>query len=175
MTATLTAALKEAYASAAAGPVVLHTIELWHPSWSEPIRLVADFSDVVATLESAAPTNPGEAVTFTACPFRFTLPQIGEGRQELSLQVDNVAQLLMPLIEAADLTSTTPIRAMYRPYLSTDTSAPHMSPVLSLDVVRISADAMQVTLVCAHADFLNRKFPRNIYTVEKFPGVAPRV
>jgi hypothetical protein len=173
--ATITEALAEAYASAPPSAVVLHTMELWHPSWPAAIRLVADFADLTATLESDAPVDAGTSVLFTGCPFRFTLPQVGQGRQELSIQFDNVAQLLMPLIEAADLTSATPIRATYRPYLVSDTSAPQMTPVLGLDVVRISADAMQVTAVCAHADYLNRRFPRNIYTVEEFPGIAPRV
>jgi hypothetical protein len=150
-------------------------MELWHPSWAAAIRLVADFADLTATLEDDAPVDTGAAVLFTACPFRFTLPQVGEGRQELQIQIDNVAQLLMPLLEAADLASETPIKATYRPYLSTDTTAPQMSPVLTLDVTRISADAMQVTCTCAHADFLNRRFPRRIYTVEEFPGLAPRV
>ncbi len=173
--ATLTEALAEAYASAPPAVVVLHTVELWHPSWTEAIRLVADFADLTATLEDDAPANAGEAVLFTACPFRFTLPQVGEGRQELSIQIDNVSQLLMPLLEGADLASTTPIRATYRPYLSTDTTAPQMVPPLTLDVVRVTADAMQVTCICAHADFLNRRFPRRLYTVEEFPGLAPRV
>jgi hypothetical protein len=172
---TLSEALAEAYASAPPTVVVLHTLELWHPTWAAAIRLVQDFANLTATLEDDAPVNAGEAVLFTGCPFRFALPQVGEGRQELSIQIDNVAQLLMPLLEAADLTSTDAIKATYRPYLSTDTSAPHMAPVLTLDVVRVSADTMQVTCVCAHADFLNRRFPRRIYTVEEFPGIAPRV
>ncbi len=173
--ATLTEALAEAYASAPPTVVILHTMELWHPTWADPIRLVADFADLTATLEDEAPVDAGDAVLFTACPFRFTLPQVGEGRQELQIQIDNVAQLLMPLLEAADLASETPIKATYRPYLSTDTTAPQMTPPLTLDVTRISADAMQVTCMCAHADFLNRRFPRRIYTVEEFPGLAPRV
>lgn len=173
--ATLSEALAEAYASASPEVVVLHTLELWHPSWDAAVRLVQDFANLAATLEGDAPVDAGEEVVFTACPFSFTLPQVGEGRQELSIQIDNVSRELMPLIEAADLTSSTPIRATYRPYLSTDTSAPHMSPVLTLDVVRISANAMQVTCSCAHADYLNRRFPRRIYTVEEFPGIAPRV
>lgn len=173
--ATITDALAEAYASAHPAVVVLHTLELWHPSWAAPIRLVADFANLTATLEAAAPVNPGAAVVFTACPFRFALPQVGEGRQELNVQIDNVSAELMPLIESADLTSTTPIRAYYRPYLSTDTTAPQMSPVLVLDVIRLSVDAMQVTAICAHADYLNHRFPRSIYTIETFPGIAPRV
>lgn len=173
--ATLTTALAEAYASAPPSVVVLHTMELWHPTWAAAIRLVADFVDLTATLEATAPVNPGAAVLFSACPFRFSLPQVGEGRQELSIQIDNVSQLLMPLLESADLTNDTPITCRYRPFLSTDTSAPQMNPVLSLDVIRISADVMQVTCSCAHADYLNRRFPRRLYTVEEFPGIAPRV
>ena len=173
--ATLTNALAEAYASAPPTLVILHTIELWHPTWASAIRLVQDYADLTATLEADAPVDAGASVVFTGCPFRFSLPQIGEGRQELSIQIDNVSQLLMPLLESADLTDETPITCRYRPYLSSDTTAPQMNPVLSLDVIRVSADVMQVTCSCAHADYLNRRFPRRLYTVEEFPGIAPRV
>ena len=45
----LSAALKEAYASAGVDEVILHTLELWHASFTVPVRVVRDNADRLAT------------------------------------------------------------------------------------------------------------------------------
>ncbi len=52
---SLSAAIREAYASAPADVVVLHTLELWHPAFVEdgvarPIRVVRNFEDTATWL-----------------------------------------------------------------------------------------------------------------------------
>jgi len=74
--ATLSQALKEAYAAAPAGVVIYHTIELWHPQFSAPVRVVRDYVDLVATLESTAPRDASTAVTFVGFNFEFTKPEV---------------------------------------------------------------------------------------------------
>jgi hypothetical protein len=75
--ATITEALAEVYASNPQGEVVLTTLELRHSSFIDeagnpaPIRVVADYSDLVAKLERDAPLNAGQNVTFTAVAFQF--------------------------------------------------------------------------------------------------------
>lgn len=172
---TISPALAEAYASCPATVAELSTVEIYHPTWSAPVRLVRDRIDLVATLEAGAPNNPSQPVTFAAFPFDFTLPKRGEGRQELRLVIDNASRLLMDAIESLDLSVDQPVRVIYRPYLSTDLSAPHMNPPLKLAVRAIAITAQQVTLSCGYADFANRKFPRRVYRVEEFPGLESRV
>jgi hypothetical protein len=172
---TISAALKEAYASCPSTVAELSTIEIYHPTWASPVRLVRDRVDLTATLESSAPNDPSTAVLFTAFPFEFTLPRRGEGRQELQLTVENASRLLMDLLESLDLSVDQPVRVIYRPYLSTDLSAPHLNPPLKLVVRSITADVAKVTLACGYADFANRRFPRRIYRVEEFPGLESRV
>ncbi len=172
---SLSEALAEAYASCPSSVAELSTVEVYHPSWSSPVRLVRDRINLVATLEASAPNNPGQAVTFQALPFDFTLPKRGEGRQELQLVIDNASRLLMDAIEALDLSTDEPVRVIYRPYLSSDLSGPHMNPPLRLAVRSISITAQQVTLACGYADFANRRFPRRVYRVEEFPGLESRV
>jgi hypothetical protein len=65
---TLSAAIKEAYASATA--IVYHTLEFRHPAFTEPIRVVRDHNDLLATLEATAPENPGEEVRFVGLDHR---------------------------------------------------------------------------------------------------------
>jgi hypothetical protein len=172
---TLTDAIKEAYASCPADVAVLETIEVNHVGWANPIRLVRDKSDLVATLESTAPYNPSAAVTFTALDFSIDHPRVGEGRQELTVSFDNVTAALMPIIQGHDLTSANEVKIIYRPYLSSDLSGPHMNPPLTLVVKSIAVSMYRVSLACGYADFANYRFPRKVYTSDEFPGIAPRV
>ncbi len=172
---TLSAAIKEAYASCPSDVVELPTIEVYHTTWPTVIRLVRDRQNLTATLEVGAPNNSGEDVVFTAFPFNFTLPKIGEGRQELRITVDGASRIMIDMIESMDLTDDNPVRVIYRPYLSTDLSGPHMNPPLKLVCRSISINAKQVSLSCGYADFMNRKFPRKIYRIEEFPGLQSRV
>jgi hypothetical protein len=172
---TLSEAIAEAYASCPPDVSELVTIEIYHPSWEAPVRLVRDRVNLTATLEASAPNNPSEAVEFTAFPFEFSLPKKGEGRQELRLIIDGASRLLMDAVEALDLSDDQPVRVIYRPYLSSDLSGPHMNPPLRLSVRGISINQQQVSLSCGYADFANRKFPRRCYRIEEFPGLASRV
>ena len=51
---SLSAAIKEAYASAPTDTVILHTLELRHPDFVAPIRDVNDHANLTATLEATA-------------------------------------------------------------------------------------------------------------------------
>ena len=51
----LTTALREAYASAPTDVVIYHTLELYHPSFTQAIRVVRDFEPLQATLERERP------------------------------------------------------------------------------------------------------------------------
>jgi hypothetical protein len=172
---TYTDAIKEAYATCPSDVAVLETVEIYHPDWASIVRLVRDKANLTATLESYAPNNPSESVTFSAMDFTIAQPRLGEGRQELELTVDNASLLLVPLLESHDLASLDEARVIYRPYLSTDLTGPHMNPVLSLSVLSVSANMQTVTMRCGYADFANLRFPRKVYTVDEFPGLAPRV
>ncbi len=172
---TYDAALKEAYASAPASVVELTTIEIYHEDLSSPLRFVRDRVGLTATLEADAPNDPGDEVVFQPFNFDISLPKMGEGRQALQLTFDNASRYLMSYLETLDLSTSTPVRAIYRPYLSTDLTEPAMSPVLNLVVQGMTADASKVSLSCGYADFANRKFPRYPYTTTAFPGIVPRV
>ncbi len=79
---SLSQAIKEAYAAAPSGVVILHTLELRHPSFVDDdgnttaIRVVRDHADLTARLESgvlreswpATLIDDGDIVTFVALP-----------------------------------------------------------------------------------------------------------
>lgn len=95
---TLSEALKEAYASAPSDVILLHTLELRHPSFvdenGEPtaIRVVRDNINHICTLEDSAPLDAGKAVEFIAMGFDLELPPVEAiPVPEITLTLDNVS------------------------------------------------------------------------------------
>lgn len=70
--ASLSEALKEAYASADSEIIILHTLELRHPAFVDEnglptaIRVVRDNVNHICRLEESAPLNAGQDVEFVA-------------------------------------------------------------------------------------------------------------
>lgn len=169
---SLEQALKEAYASAPAAEVILHTLEFRHYTFTTPIRVVRDYNDMSAYLEAGAVPDGGTQVTFIGMAFDLVLPDVQRSASpEIEIKLDNVSG---EIIGYLDLAAQTPelIEVVYRPYLASDLSGPQMSPPLKLVVRSVSADIFQVTARCGYGDLANRKFPSEVYTTERFPGLV---
>lgn len=169
---TLDDALKEAYASAPAVEVIMHTLELRHPSFDEPVRVVRDQSDFVAYLEDDAPENPGEQVTFVAFAFDFTMPDVVKSSSpEIEIVLDGISGEIVQYLDTAAQSGEL-IEVTYRPYLASDTSGPSMNPPLTLVIRSVTADVFRVRARAGYADLANRKFPNEVYDTERFPGLV---
>lgn len=171
--ASITDALKRTYATAPTDTVVYHTIEIHHASFDAPIRLVQGWEAITATLEATAPENAGEAVEFSPLYFEFDLPPVrAEEVPYMEVQIRDASRLIVEPLEAAQA-DPSPIRMIYRPYLSSDFTTPQMSPPLDLYFERIGVSTSEST-VTGHAtfdDFRNRAFPAKNYTPGEFPGL----
>lgn len=167
--ASLSDAIQEAYASAPCDVVILHTIELNHPAFEHPVRVVRDHQNLTANLEN------GDEVEFVALAFDFTLPPESEtgGVPEIVVSVDNVSRLLAPYLDQA-VQSLDPVTMTYRPYLSTDLTAPHMDPPLTLTLKNITVTPLRVTARATFSDLSNRRFPGEDYSSINFPGLVAR-
>lgn len=168
---TLSQALREAYASVPAEEIVFHTLELWHPDFTQPVRVVRDFQDLQARLEPAAPRQPGALVDFVAFAFDAGLPEVSpDASPTLTLEMDNAGPELMTQIERA-ATSVQPVEVIYRQYLASALEAPQNDPPLTLQVLSIRATPLRVTVRCGFADLANRRFPARNYSAAEFPGL----
>jgi hypothetical protein len=168
---TLSQALKEAYASAPSNVVIHHTLELRHPAFTSPIRVVRDYEDLTATLEASAPANPGASVTFVRFAFDFTKPEISpNGVPQLTIEIDNVDRSIVANIEAA-MTTADMVQATYREYLSSDLTAPQNDPPIHMTIMSISVDVFKVHATAGFPDLINRRFPTTEYDAETFPGL----
>ena len=172
MNESLNAAIEEAYATAPAAEVILNTLELRHPAFTAPIRVVLDNADFTAYLEADAPVDGGTEVLFTAFKFGFKLPDVtGQGNSELQITIDNVSREIQDNIELS-MGWPDKIELTYRPYLAGDPSGPQMNPPLHMTAVNIEVNLYTVTLRATFGDLLNKKFPGETYTLERFPGLA---
>lgn len=166
MNDSYTPAYREALACAPPGAVMINTIELRHDSIEGSLFLAQSKEDLELTLET------GQVVTFEAVPFRLTLPKKSpEGLQELGIAIDNVDRRISDFCALAS-TFTTPVEVLYRPFLLDDPTTPQMDPPLSLFLKSVSITATEVSGRASYADIINKKFPRDLYTRKRFPGLG---
>lgn len=175
---TLSQALKEAYASAPSDVVILHTLELRHPSFKDAlgaptaIRVVRDYQDHTCVLEDSAPLDAGQAVLFIAMAFDLALPPVNNApTPEITVTIDNVSTEMIRYLDTAIETQEM-IELTYRPYLSNDLSCPQMDPPITLVITDIHVDCYKITATARMMDIGNRSFPSENYTVKKYPGLS---
>ena len=168
---SLKEAIREAYASAPSGEIELLTIELNHPAFTEPLRVVRDNVKLTARLEDTAPENPGEMVDFLPYSFDLGLPEKDEyGKPQITITIDNVGKDIMNYVEAAARTRYK-IDVIYRAYLESDTSGPQNDPPMVMQADSITATTKNITLVAGFADLSSRVFPKQTYNLEQFPSL----
>ena len=178
---TYSEAIAAAYASAPETEIVLDTLEIHHASFIDDfgapfaIRVVNDHEPLTATLEAGAPMNPGAAVLFKACYFEFRRPSETESGSlpEVELSISNVSRLIIPHLDRIK-ESRSVVTVIWRPYLVSDLSGPHMNPPLALTLRYIQADMNNLTARAGFTDLSNRRFPASEYTAKKFPQLVIR-
>lgn len=197
---SLSEALKEAYAVAPSDVILLHTLEIRHPSFTQPIRVVRNYADtktwlaldntnvqavldtltveeqkqvgLVARLEDSAPINGGEMVAFIALAFDLDLPPVENiPVPEITVTLDNVGREISDALDEAAISQDV-IEVTYRPYLSTDIEGPQMDPPMTLFLADASATPMQVTGRARLLNIGNKAFPSKTYNLKDFPGLA---
>ena len=163
----LTEAIREAYATSPSDDAELHTLEIYHPDGNGgvPYYLVRDLVDHPFKIEGGVPK------TFEACSFRFTLPKSGDnGAQTLQLAIDNTDRRIGDFFDQVK-DSNVAVSVIYRPYLASDPDTPQWSPPLTLSL-RDVVIANEVTGNATCIDVVNKKFPSELYTRARFPGLA---
>lgn len=173
--ATHNEALLEAYASCPPSAQVYHTLEIWQSSFDVPARVVANVGDdMTFGIELSAPRNPGETVTFIACPFESKYPEQRQGQPpQTDIKIDNVNRELVPKIRAA-LGYREYISILYREYLATDLTQPAYGGVeFELRNVKMVGASLTGTVMVKNLQ--NKRFPRltKNYDYVQFPSLLP--
>lgn len=166
MNQSLSDVMKEAYALAPSSKTIIHTLEIRQTGVQDTVYIAQSRREVVAYDENLIER------TFEPIGFQFSLPPSTEdGIQTLNLAIDNVSRRLSDYIETA-LTQEVPVEVIYRPYDSTNLSGPQMNPPLVLYVKEINITLLQVNCTCTFMDLVNRPFPSELYTRDRFPTLA---
>jgi len=163
----MTPAEKEAYANADDTRVMLYTLELMHPKFTQPLRIVADNDPLTTEIET------GDTVEFTPFFFSIKRPPISEEPDpSLQITVDNVSGFMTPYLDIASRSGDS-IHVVFRPYLvdEGDSSITRLSSI-KLAIRNASANMTSVTLTAAHINPANLPFPKENYTSDRFPGLA---
>lgn len=175
---SLTEAIKEAYANAPGDQVILHTLALYHPDWRDDqgngvtLYFVRDHANHHLTIEDTASRDSGLSKAFKAVAFEFLMPEIKTSSvPEITVKIDNVGGELLPYLDQAGA-SKDKVEVVYRPYLSTDKTAPQMNPPLALTLSSISVDSYSITGKARLADSGSRSFPNAVYELDDFPALA---
>lgn len=177
------AALQEAYASAPVSEVILHTLELRHPSFVETaVRVVLDYGDQYViggelldghylTLENDAPIQSGQTVFFQSCMFSMDLPEQKEGSlPSIEIELDNVTRQIMGYLDAA-IGTKAPMELTYREYLSSDKTMPQFI-LGGLSMKEVKSNLGKVTGTAQFSDLVNKNFPGKIYRPGEFQGLV---
>lgn len=169
---TLSAAITEAYASAPSGQVIYHTLELWHPVFSVPIRVVRDYTSIDARIEAGAARDASAIVTFVGYAFDVIPPdQSTSALPQCTIEIDNVSRDILAQIDLAVL-STGPITVIYRAYLSNDlTIGPENLPPLEMTITQISASPLSIKATAGFTNLLDLSFPGLDYELTTFIGL----
>ena len=155
--------IETVYASAPSDQVILATLEILVPG-EDPIRVVAAYEDLTATLETA------ETVTFTAGPFEYKEPSKDtRGQQTLTFAIANVSGEAQKAVEAA-LDADVEVPVNYRVFLSSDLSAPAKTP-FKMTLRGGTFEGMMVQIEAGYYDLLNTSWPRKRYTADFAPGL----
>lgn len=171
-------ALAEDAIGAGVDDVKVSAFEIWHPSMSEPTRVVVDSDAMLATLEADAPRNAGEEVNHLACSILFDVAEesgaLGNG--EMSFQISNINQFISEALDLARESEDPDIRdatwqLIERVYMRSDTSAPHKLPVLKITLARVTMQGGTAVFTAAWRPSSNTSIPAITFTPEYYSGL----
>ncbi len=166
MTDELTEAIHESFASSPTGQAILLTLELNHPAWSQPARVVYDNQDLVAPLVAG-----GADVTFRNCSFGHNWPKQGKDLPSIDIWIDNVSKEIGDEMKAASGVRA-PVTVTLREYLSDILDQGPQSTLSGLSLRKVKATLSRVTGTCGFLDFINRRCPHLRFTADEFPGLV---
>jgi hypothetical protein len=89
---------------------------------------------------------------------------------EIEVAIDDVSLEITDALTLA-AQSQVPTTVIYRPYLLSDRTQPHMNPPLTLTLFDATATQTQVTARARMLNIGNKSFPSRTYTLPEFPGL----
>lgn len=152
------------YCSGSSEQVLLQTLEITCAAWAEPVLLCQGFENQTCV------TEDGRSLIFLASGMDIALPKSqGSARQELIFGLDNVSRAAQSLLSLS-IDLQVEVTLTRRAYLWPNLSAPSEAPTV-MTVVGAAFDATAAQVKAGLLDLLNTRWPRDLYTLDRFPGI----
>ncbi len=152
-------------ASAPAGELQRETISLFHPELPQDYHFTTWKGGFTGNVRSSS-------VTFVEHPFNAKLPEAStSGRNEIQIDLFNSGPAFVSAIKAIKADVTTPIDMEYNVYFEADTDGVDAARRI-MSGVRVGFNVQAVSIYGTWLDFLNKKFPRQIFSPTKFRGLV---
>jgi len=147
------------------GDMWVDVLELTHAAWPQRFVLITYQYPTRVTFEN------GQKWDALPLAFRVDLPGAGtQGRQDLSVTLDNVGAEIWNALEQAQTKPIYPINVTWRVYLRSNFNVPAAQP-LRLQCVNVTATQDVVQMTAQRTDIINRRWPRVLYKPERWPGL----
>jgi hypothetical protein len=147
------------------GDAWVDVLELTHAAWPTRFVLITYQYPTRVTFEN------GQKWEAQPLAFKVDLPGAGaQGRQDLSITLDNVGAEIWNALELAQTKPQFPINVTWRVYLRSNFGKPAAQP-LRLQTINVTASPQLVQLTAQRTDIINRRFPRVVYKPERWPGL----
>jgi hypothetical protein len=163
---SLTDAIREAYADPTVDDNPLATLELDHPTFDQPVRIIANaLEDMTLGLEN------GQQLLFQACPVSVVLDGVDDdGPTSGQIVISNVSGKLQPYLKEA-VKAGVALTIKFRGYTMGNLLAPgEVRGGLLLSNVSLNVATATGTLEPAtKAD--RQAFPRVIYSLDSYPAL----
>lgn len=166
----LTQAMEETYAAVPSSVVILYTLELNHPAFAQPIRVVTGDDGVGASELVPLTLESGATVDFTALAFDVTPPGFDDaGPTPGRITVDLVSGQLMEPLEAAAVSSGA-IEVTYRAWRSDKRDAPG-DVIKGLKLRRVALNETAAEGDIGFDEVGRQAFPRVTYSIDLYPAL----
>lgn len=151
--------------------IYFETVEIYHPQIGT-LRFVArQYFDKIMTLESTAPRNPNQAVTFKPASMEISpLDQSDNPVAGMAVQLGRVGQQVKDQLKKISGTGWfDQMEFIYRAYDGSDLSAPiNVPPVLFVSGINMDSDSVSIT---AEDDNPMGVSVARKYLAQDFPGL----
>lgn len=166
--ASLTDAIAEAYASVSTGVDYYETVELDHPLWVDPLRLISGYKG--GTTINLPPALGDTPVAFTTAGMQITLPSDGpDGPSGMKLIIMAATADIVPHLRLA-AEGMDPITVVYRQYVTTQLDRPG-EVVDGVDIKEVATDGSSASADMVFEEIETQAFPLPTYDDTYYPAL----
>ena len=145
------------------------TIEFYNPTIGVLRYVDGRVDPINFTLESTAPRNAGESVTYEGGSIRYQLPEQNSDNASLEIQLGRVGKMIKQKLKLlTGFARFDPTEVIIREFIDGATDGPFVLP-MNVSTITMTAEGVAIL---AELDNPASRNVSEIYTIERFPGLG---